>query len=90
VNEQVFMDFHRRFPTEQSVDEQRKRMPLQLILGDGTIYERIGSISFVDREVNAATGRSASPVSFPIRTTCCDPADTDGCASPNGRRSAQC
>ena len=35
VSEQVFMDFHRRFPTEQSVEEQRKRMPLQLILGDG-------------------------------------------------------
>jgi RND family efflux transporter MFP subunit len=56
VSEQVFMDFHRRFPTEQSVEEQRKRMPLQLILGDGSIYERVGTISFADREVNAATG----------------------------------
>ena len=56
VSEQVFMDFHRRFPTEQSVEEQRKRMPLQLILGDGSIYEHTGTISFADREVNAATG----------------------------------
>jgi RND family efflux transporter MFP subunit len=56
VSEQVFMDFHRRFPTDQSVQEQRKRMPLQLILGDGSIYEHIGTISFADREVNAATG----------------------------------
>ena len=56
VSEQVFMDFHRRFPTEQSVEEQRKRMPLQLILGDGTVYEHTGTISFADREVNAATG----------------------------------
>src|SRR5262245_50652920 len=56
VSEQVFIDFHRRFPTEQSVAEQRKRMPLQLILGDGAIYERTGTISFADREVNAATG----------------------------------
>jgi RND family efflux transporter MFP subunit len=56
VSEQVFMDFHRRFPTERSVEEQRKRMPLQLILGDGSIYEHIGTISFADREVNAATG----------------------------------
>ena len=56
VSELVFMDFHRRFPTEQSVEEQRKRMPLQLILGDGSIYERTGTISFADREVNAATG----------------------------------
>jgi RND family efflux transporter MFP subunit len=56
VSEQVFIDFHRRFPTEQSVQEQRKRMPLQLILGDGNVYEHTGTISFADREVNAATG----------------------------------
>jgi RND family efflux transporter MFP subunit len=56
VSEQLFIDFHRRFPTEQSVQEQRKRMPLQLILGDGSIYEHTGTISFADREVNAATG----------------------------------
>jgi membrane fusion protein (multidrug efflux system) len=56
VSEQVFVEFHRRFPTEQTVEEQRKRMPLQLILGDGTIYEHTGTISFADREVNAATG----------------------------------
>jgi membrane fusion protein (multidrug efflux system) len=56
VSEQVFMDFHRRFPTERSVEEQRKRMPLQLILGDGNVYEHEGTISFADREVNAATG----------------------------------
>jgi membrane fusion protein (multidrug efflux system) len=56
VSEQVFVEFHRRFPTEQSVEEQRRRMPLQLILGDGSIYEHEGRISFADREVNAATG----------------------------------
>ena len=56
VSEQLFVDFHRRFPTEQSVEEQRKRMPLQLILGDGNVYEHTGRISFADREVNASTG----------------------------------
>lgn len=56
VSEQVFLEFHRRFPTQQSVEAQRKLIPLQLILGDGTIYEHPGTISFADREVNAATG----------------------------------
>ena len=56
VSEQVFIDFHRRFPTEQSVEEQRRRMPLQLVLGDGSIYEHVGTISFADREINPATG----------------------------------
>jgi RND family efflux transporter MFP subunit len=56
VSEQVFTDFHRRYPTEKSVAEQRKRMPLQLILADGNAYERPGTVSFADREVNPATG----------------------------------
>lgn len=56
VSEQEFTDFHRRFPTEATVEEQRKRIPLQLILTDGTVYEQPGRISFADREVNPATG----------------------------------
>src|SRR5438270_6588306 len=56
VSEQEFTDFHRRFPTEASVEEQRKRIPLQLLLSDGTVYEQPGRISFADREVNPATG----------------------------------
>jgi RND family efflux transporter MFP subunit len=56
VSEQEFMDFHRRFPTQESVEEERKRIPLQLVLADGTIYERTGTIYFANREVNPATG----------------------------------
>ena len=56
VSEQEFTDFHRRFPTEATVEEQRKRIPLQLLLADGSVYEQSGRISFADREVNPATG----------------------------------
>jgi RND family efflux transporter MFP subunit len=56
VSEQEFTDFHRRFPTEATVEEQRKRIPLQLLLADGSVYEQPGRISFADREVNPATG----------------------------------
>ena len=56
VSEQEFTDFHRRFPTEASVEEQRRRIPLQLLLSDGTTYEKPGTIYFADREVNPATG----------------------------------
>ena len=56
VDEQTYTDFHRRFPTEQSVIEARKRIPLQLILADGTVYDQKGTISFADREVNPTTG----------------------------------
>ena len=56
VSEQEFTEFHRRYPTERSVEEARKRIPLELILGDGSVYERRGTIYFADREVNPATG----------------------------------
>lgn len=56
VSEQEFTEFHRRFPTEATVEEQRKRIPLQLLLGDGTVYEHPGRILYADREVNPATG----------------------------------
>jgi RND family efflux transporter MFP subunit len=65
VSEQVFTDFHRRFPTEQSVTEQRKRIPLQLTLSDGQVYEHTGTISFADRQVNAATGAIRIAAVFP-------------------------
>jgi len=56
VSEEEFTDFHRRYPTEQSVQEQRQRIPLELILSGGSVYERRGTIRFADREVNPATG----------------------------------
>jgi RND family efflux transporter MFP subunit len=56
VSEREFTDFHRRFPTEASVEEQRKRIQLQLVLADGSVYEKTGTIYFADREVNPATG----------------------------------
>jgi len=68
VSEQEFTDFHRRFPTEATVEEQRKRIPLQLLLADGTVYDQPGKISFADREVNPATGAIRIAGLFPNPT----------------------
>jgi RND family efflux transporter MFP subunit len=65
VSEQEFTDFHRRYPTEAIVEQQRKRIPLQLILADGNVYEQPGRISFADREVNPATGAIRIAALFP-------------------------
>ena len=65
VSELEFTDFHRRFPTEASVEAQRKRIPLQLLLADGKPYEQSGQISFADREVNPATGAIRIAAVFP-------------------------
>jgi RND family efflux transporter MFP subunit len=56
VSENDYIDFHRRYPTEASVAEARKKAQLELLLGDGSVYEHKGAISFADREVNPSTG----------------------------------
>ncbi len=56
VSEQEYLDFHRRYSTEASVEAERKLLHLELILSDGTVYPRTGSVFFADRQVNESTG----------------------------------
>lgn len=49
VSEQEYLQFTRQ-------DTPMKRLELELILGDGTIYPRKGKFAFADREVNQNTG----------------------------------
>src|SRR5260370_34311292 len=56
VSEAEYLDFNRRFPTESSRQAEFRRLPLDLILADGTTYAHQGSVSFADREVNQSTG----------------------------------
>jgi RND family efflux transporter MFP subunit len=56
VSEAEYLDFNRRFPTESSRQAEFKRLPLDLILADGTTYGHQGIVSFADREVNQSTG----------------------------------
>jgi len=56
VSEQEYLDFHRRYATEASVEAERKQLRLELILSDGTVYPRPGSFYFADRQVNQSTG----------------------------------
>jgi RND family efflux transporter MFP subunit len=56
VSESEYLEFNRRFPTESSRQAEFKRLPLDLILADGTTYAHQGTVSFADREVNQSTG----------------------------------
>jgi RND family efflux transporter MFP subunit len=75
VSEQEFMDFHRRFPTQESVEQERKRIPLQLLLADGSVYEHTGEIYFADRQVNPATGAIRIAGVFPNPTNLLRPGE---------------
>ena len=56
VSEQEYLDFNRRFPTQASRDAETGRLPLELILADGTTYAQTGKFFFADRQVNQTTG----------------------------------
>ncbi len=49
VSEQEYLNFTRQ-------DTPMKRLELELILSDGTVYPRKGKFAFADREVNQSTG----------------------------------
>jgi RND family efflux transporter MFP subunit len=56
VSESEYLDWNRRFPTENTREEARKSLRLELILADGTTYPLEGTVYFADRQVNQSTG----------------------------------
>jgi RND family efflux transporter MFP subunit len=56
VSESEYLDFNRRFPTESGRQAELKRLPLDLVLADGTTYAHQGTVDFADRAVNQGTG----------------------------------
>jgi len=56
VSESEYLDWNRRFPTEATREEARKNLKLELVLADGSVYPRPGSVYFADRQVNINTG----------------------------------
>lgn len=56
VGEPQYLGWRKRFPTEESRLAADKNLRLQLILADGSVYEREGTFYFADRQVNEGTG----------------------------------
>jgi membrane fusion protein (multidrug efflux system) len=56
VSEQEYLAFNRLYPTEATREAEEKRLPLELILADGTTYAKKGKFYFADRAVNQNTG----------------------------------
>jgi RND family efflux transporter MFP subunit len=56
VSEPQYLEWHRRYSTEQTADLARRNLHLQLILADGSTYPYEGKFDFADRQVNEGTG----------------------------------
>lgn len=65
VSEPEYLDFHRRYPTEVTLEAARKGLHLELILADGTVYPREGTFYFADRQVDLGTGSIRIAALFP-------------------------
>ena len=65
ASEEEWLDWNKRFPTEASRIAQRKLLPLELILANGSTYPHQGFIYFSDREVNPGTGAIRIAGTFP-------------------------
>ncbi len=56
VSEPQYLEWRRRFPTEESRLAADKKLRLQLILANGLTYGPEGTFYFADRQVNVGTG----------------------------------
>jgi RND family efflux transporter MFP subunit len=65
VSEQEYLDFTRRFPTAQKRQADLSQLLFQLILADGTVYERPGKFDFANRQVDVRTGAIRVAALFP-------------------------
>jgi RND family efflux transporter MFP subunit len=65
VTEQAYINFTRGSVTEADRFERLKRLPIDLILTDGSIYPEKGQIFAADREIGATTGALRVEARFP-------------------------
>jgi RND family efflux transporter MFP subunit len=64
-SEQEYLAFTRQFPTVASREAQERRMPIALILADGTTYKYQGRVEFANRQVDQNTGTIRIAALFP-------------------------
>ena len=67
LTENQYLEAARRY-LEETVDgrpPEGKRVELELILSDGTVYPEKGQVDFIDREVDPTTGAILLQASFP-------------------------
>ena len=65
VTEQAYINFTKLFQGQADRDTHLKQIEIRLILGDGTLYPRLGQIYAPDREIGQTTGALRVEALFP-------------------------
>ena len=68
INEQAYIAFMKRFSSEAAGLEEAKKLRIELILGDGSLYPHSGKFYAIDRQVDVRTGTLRVAALFPNPT----------------------
>jgi len=68
INEQAYINFMRRFASEAVGLEEAKKLRIEIILGDGSLYPHVGKFYAIDRQVDVKTGTFRVAALFPNPT----------------------
>ncbi|HTP67220.1 MAG TPA: efflux RND transporter periplasmic adaptor subunit [Geobacteraceae bacterium] len=68
VNEQAYINFMRSYSSEAAGFEEAKKLRVELILADGSLYPQTGRIYAIDRQVDVRTGTLRVAALFPNPT----------------------
>jgi len=68
INEQAYLDFMRRFSNEPLGLVEAKKLRIELVLGDGTLYPYSGRFYAIARQVDVKTGTFRVAALFPNPT----------------------
>jgi len=68
INEQAYINFMRRFASEAAGLEEAKKLRIEIILGDGSLYPYAGKFYAIDRQVDVKTGTFRVAALFPNPT----------------------
>jgi membrane fusion protein (multidrug efflux system) len=68
ISETAYLAFAREIPDMEDIekvpDEREQRANVELILADGSLYDELGSIDFIDRNIDPMTGSMLVQASF--------------------------
>jgi membrane fusion protein (multidrug efflux system) len=68
INEQAYINFMRRFSSEAAGLEEAKKLRIEILLGDGSLYPYVGKFYAIDRQVDVRTGTFRVAALFPNPT----------------------
>ncbi|MCS5490682.1 efflux RND transporter periplasmic adaptor subunit [Algoriphagus limi] len=63
LSENDYLSLFREY--QEHPEQAKAQLPLQLVLSDGSIFDQVGYVDFIDRQIDASTGTILIQATFP-------------------------